>query len=108
MLQISAVVPVFNEEESLSELTQWISRVMNEQGFSYEIILVNDGSTDDSWSEISRLAEGNGNIKGINFTRNYGKSAALDAGFKKAQGKVVITLDADLQDSPDEILNSIT
>ncbi|WP_100630241.1 glycosyltransferase family 2 protein [Algoriphagus formosus] len=103
MLQISAVVPVFNEEESLSELTQWISRVMNDHGFSYEIILVNDGSTDDSWAVISRLAEDNGNIKGINFTRNYGKSAALDAGFKKAQGKVVITLDADLQDSPDEI-----
>ncbi len=103
MLQISAVVPVFNEEESLSELTQWISRVMNDHGFSYEIILVNDGSTDDSWAEISRLSEYNGNIKGINFTRNYGKSAALDAGFKKAQGKVVITLDADLQDSPDEI-----
>ncbi|NVJ84905.1 MAG: glycosyltransferase family 2 protein [Algoriphagus sp.] len=103
MLQISAVVPVFNEEESLSELTQWISRVMNHHGFSYEIILVNDGSTDGSWEKIGNLAETNGNIKGINFTRNYGKSAALDAGFKKAQGKVVITLDADLQDSPDEI-----
>ncbi|NVK49787.1 MAG: glycosyltransferase family 2 protein [Cyclobacteriaceae bacterium] len=103
MLQISAVVPVFNEEESLSELTQWISRVMHNHGFSYEIILVNDGSTDGSWEKIGKLAEANGNIKGINFTRNYGKSAALDAGFKKAQGKVVVTLDADLQDSPDEI-----
>ncbi|MCS5490436.1 glycosyltransferase family 2 protein [Algoriphagus limi] len=103
MLQISAVVPVFNEEESLSELTQWISRVMHNHGFSYEIILVNDGSTDSSWEKIGELAEANGNIKGINFTRNYGKSAALDAGFKKAQGKVVVTLDADLQDSPDEI-----
>ncbi|TFV94761.1 glycosyltransferase [Algoriphagus kandeliae] len=103
MLQISAVVPVFNEEESLSELTQWISRVMHHHGFSYEIILVNDGSTDGSWEKIAELAEANGNIKGINFTRNYGKSAALDAGFKKAQGKVVVTLDADLQDSPDEI-----
>lgn len=103
MLQISAVVPVFNEEESLSELTQWISRVMHNHGFSYEIILVNDGSTDGSWEKIGKLAEANGNIKGINFTRNYGKSAALDAGFRKAQGKVVVTLDADLQDSPDEI-----
>nr|HAD49889.1 glycosyltransferase [Algoriphagus sp.] len=103
MLQVSAVVPVFNEEESLPELTQWISRVCNDHGFSYEIILVNDGSTDQSWDVIQRLAKENGNIKGLNFIRNYGKSAALDAGFKKAEGQVVITLDADLQDSPDEI-----
>jgi len=103
MIQISAVIPVFNEEESLPELTQWISRVMNDNGFSYEIIFINDGSTDGSWDEIQKLASTNGNVKAINFTRNYGKSAALDAGFKKAQGKVVITLDADLQDSPDEI-----
>jgi glycosyltransferase involved in cell wall biosynthesis len=103
MIQISTVIPVFNEEESLPELTQWISHVMNDNGFSYEIIFINDGSTDGSWDEIQKLASANGNVKAINFTRNYGKSAALDAGFKKAQGKVVITLDADLQDSPDEI-----
>lgn len=103
MIQISAVIPVFNEEESLPELTHWISRVMNDNGFSYEIIFINDGSTDGSWDEIQKLASTNVNVKAINFTRNYGKSAALDAGFKKAQGKVVITLDADLQDSPDEI-----
>lgn len=103
MLQISAVVPVYNEEESLPELTQWISRVMHDHGFSYEIIFINDGSTDQSWHVIQYLSKTNGNVKGVNFTRNYGKSAALDAGFQKAQGKVVVTLDADLQDSPEEI-----
>ncbi|WP_026956528.1 glycosyltransferase family 2 protein [Algoriphagus vanfongensis] len=103
MLQISAVVPVYNEEESLPELTQWISRVMHDHGFSYEIIFINDGSTDQSWHVIQHLSKTNGNVKGVNFTRNYGKSAALDAGFQKAQGKVVVTLDADLQDSPEEI-----
>ncbi len=103
MTQISVVIPVFNEEESIPELTQWISRVMNEHGFSYELICVNDGSSDGSWSVICELSKGNGNIKGINFTRNFGKSAALDAGFAKAKGEVIITMDADLQDSPDEI-----
>ncbi|MDX5338772.1 MAG: glycosyltransferase family 2 protein [Cyclobacteriaceae bacterium] len=103
MYQISIVIPVFNEEESLLELTQWISRVMNAHGFSYEVILVNDGSTDRSWDVVQELSQRNSNIKGLNFTRNYGKSAALDAGFKRAQGEVVITMDADLQDSPDEI-----
>ncbi|MDG1276841.1 MAG: glycosyltransferase family 2 protein [Algoriphagus sp.] len=103
MLQISVVIPVFNEEESLSELTRWISRVMHDHGFSYEVILVNDGSSDNSWEQIQSLAEKINQIKGINFTRNYGKSAALDAGFNKASGEVVITMDADLQDSPDEI-----
>lgn len=103
MPQISVVVPVFNEEESLNELTQWISRVMDDHGFSYEILFVNDGSTDDSWSVINRLSEKNEFVKGLNFTRNYGKSAALDAGFQKVSGEVVITMDADLQDSPDEI-----
>jgi glycosyltransferase involved in cell wall biosynthesis len=102
-IQISVVVPVFNEEESLPELTHWISRVMNEHGFSYEVILINDGSTDRSWEIVRSLSQGNKAIKGINFTRNYGKSAALDAGFRKAEGEVVITMDADLQDSPDEI-----
>lgn len=103
MIQISVVVPVFNEEESLPELTHWISRVMDAHGFSYEVILVNDGSTDRSWEVLQELSHRNSKIKGLNFTRNYGKSAALDAGFKRAQGEVVITMDADLQDSPDEI-----
>lgn len=103
MIQISVVIPVFNEEESLTELTHWISRVMNVHGFSYEVILVNDGSTDDSWSLIQSLSKSTLEMKGINFTRNYGKSAALDAGFKRSSGEVVITMDADLQDSPDEI-----
>ncbi|TDQ14925.1 glycosyltransferase involved in cell wall biosynthesis [Algoriphagus boseongensis] len=103
MIQISVVIPVFNEEESLPELTQWISRVMNAHGFSYEVILVNDGSTDRSWEVILELTEKDSCLRGLNFTRNYGKSAALDAGFKRALGEVVITMDADLQDSPDEI-----
>lgn len=103
MTQISVVVPVFNEEESLSELTHWISRVMNDHGFSYEVIFINDGSTDNSWECIIALSREFPSVKGINFTRNYGKSAALDAGFKRAAGEVVITMDADLQDSPDEI-----
>jgi glycosyltransferase involved in cell wall biosynthesis len=103
MTQISVVVPVFNEEESLPELTHWISRVMYEHGFSYEVILINDGSTDSSWEVIQQLSFSNRSLKGLNFTRNYGKSAALDAGFKRAVGEVVITMDADLQDSPDEI-----
>jgi len=103
MPQISVVIPVFNEEESLPELTNWISRVMHDHGFSYEVILVNDGSSDSSWGIIQKLAERSNSIKGINFTRNYGKSAALDAGFGKATGEVVITMDADLQDSPEEI-----
>jgi len=103
MIQISIVIPVFNEEESLPELTQWISRVMFEHGYSYEIIFINDGSTDRSWDVITELGSQNGNVKAIGFTRNYGKSAALDVGFNKAGGEVVITMDADLQDSPDEI-----
>lgn len=103
MTQISVVVPVFNEEESLPELTHWISRVMSEHSFSYEVILINDGSTDRSWEVIQKLSELNPYLRGLNFTRNYGKSAALDAGFKRAVGDVVITMDADLQDSPEEI-----
>ena len=101
MIAISVVVPVFNEEESLPELTQWIYRVMKEHSLSYEILLINDGSTDRSLEVIQSLASANEVVKGINFTRNYGKSAALDAGFKRASGEVVITMDADLQDSPD-------
>ena len=103
MIQISVVIPVYNEEESLPELTQWISRVMFEHGYSYEIIFINDGSTDRSWEVITELSHQNGHVKAIGFTRNYGKSAALDVGFNKAEGEVVITMDADLQDSPDEI-----
>lgn len=103
MTQISVVVPVFNEEESLPELTHWISRVMDSRGFSYEVILINDGSTDRSWEVIQSLSLKNSALKGLNFTRNFGKSAALDAGFRRAQGEVVITMDADLQDNPDEI-----
>ncbi|MDX2306529.1 MAG: glycosyltransferase family 2 protein [Microscillaceae bacterium] len=100
---ISVVVPLLNEEESLPELCAWIKRVMNEAGFNYEIILVNDGSTDDSWQVIKNLGLEDPHIKGISLNRNYGKSAALNTGFKAVKGKVVITMDADLQDSPDEI-----
>ncbi|KEO74335.1 glycosyltransferase family 2 protein [Anditalea andensis] len=103
MIQISIVIPVYNEEESLPELVQWINRVMFDHGYAYEIIFVNDGSTDRSWEVINELGKQNGNVKAISFTRNYGKSAALDVGFNKAIGEVVITMDADLQDSPDEI-----
>ncbi|MBU3836784.1 MAG: glycosyltransferase [Candidatus Phocaeicola faecigallinarum] len=102
-MDISVVVPLYNEEESLPELQAWIERVMNKHGFSYEIIFVNDGSTDRSWNVIEDLSKKNKNIKGIKFRRNYGKSPALFCGFEKAEGDVVITMDADLQDSPDEI-----
>lgn len=103
MIQISVIVPVFNEQDSLPELNNWISRVMHDHGFSYEILYVNDGSTDDSWKVISELSLVDKNVKAVNFTRNYGKSAALDMGFSRSSGEVVITMDADLQDSPDEI-----
>lgn len=102
-MDISVVVPLFNEEESLPELTEWIDHVMEANRFSYEIIFVNDGSTDRSWQTIEKIAGENKNVKGIKFRRNYGKSAALYCGFKRAEGDVVITMDADLQDSPDEI-----
>lgn len=102
-MDISVVVPLYNEEESLPELTQWITRVMNEHGFSYEIIFVDDGSNDGSFPVIRRLAEEYPNIKAVRFSRNYGKSPALHTGFGMAKGDVVITMDADLQDSPDEI-----
>lgn len=103
MVNISVVVPLLNEDESLPELTQWIEKVMNENNYSYEIILVDDGSTDNSWNVIEELSQKNSNIKGIKFRRNYGKSAALNSAFEVVQGEVVITMDADLQDSPDEI-----
>lgn len=103
MLDISVVVPLYNEEESLPELYAWIERVMTEHGFSYEVIFVNDGSTDRSWEVIEELQTKSPHVKGIKFRRNYGKSPALFCGFERAKGKVVITMDADLQDSPDEI-----
>lgn len=102
-MNISIVIPLLNEEESLRELNQWISRVMAENNFSYEVIFIDDGSTDGSWNLIQQLSAQNTNIKGIRFQRNYGKSQALHAGFAKAQGDVVITMDADLQDNPEEI-----
>jgi glycosyltransferase involved in cell wall biosynthesis len=103
-MDISVVVPLFNEEESLPELFEWIKRVMNENHFSYEVIFVNDGSTDNSWKVIENLRQANpAEVKGIKFRRNYGKSPALYCGFDKAEGDVVVTMDADLQDSPDEI-----
>ncbi|MFK7907089.1 MAG: glycosyltransferase family 2 protein [Chitinophagales bacterium] len=102
-MNISVVIPLLNEEESLPELVAWIGRVMEEHQFSYEIILVDDGSTDKSWQIIQQLGEERAEVKGIKFRRNYGKSAALNEGFSVAGGEVVITMDADLQDSPDEI-----
>lgn len=102
-MDISVVIPLYNEDESLPELFAWIERVMNEHKFSYEVIFVNDGSTDRSWDVINELAARSEHVKGIKFRRNYGKSPALYCGFKEAQGDVVITMDADLQDSPDEI-----
>lgn len=102
-MDISVIVPLYNEAESLPELEKWIRRVMTENGFSYEIIFVNDGSTDESWQVIRQLCEQNASVKGVCFRRNYGKSPALNTGFARAQGDVVITMDADLQDSPDEI-----
>jgi glycosyltransferase involved in cell wall biosynthesis len=102
-MDISVVVPVYNEVESLPPLCEWIERVMDENQFTYEIILVDDGSRDGSWKVIEALSKKNFRIKGIKFQRNYGKSAALNTGFIRAKGEVVITMDADLQDSPDEI-----
>jgi len=102
-LQLSVVIPLFNEEESLPELHDWIVRVVTEQRYTYEILFVDDGSTDRSWEVVAHLAEQNPHVRGIRFGRNYGKTAALQTGFQACLGQVVITLDADLQDSPDEI-----
>ena len=102
-MDISIVVPLFNEDESLPELTAWIDRVMQANNYSYEVIMVDDGSNDHSWQVIEDLRSKNANIRGIKFQRNYGKSAALNEGFKAALGEVIITMDADMQDSPDEI-----
>jgi glycosyltransferase involved in cell wall biosynthesis len=102
-MQVSVVIPLFNESDSLTELMAWIHRVMQSNNFSYEVIMVDDGSDDNSWITISNLRNEFPNLKGIKFQRNYGKSAALNEGFKAAQGNIVVTMDADLQDSPDEI-----
>lgn len=102
-MDLSIVVPLLNEEESLPELCEWIKRVCTQNNFTYEIILVDDGSTDNSWKVVENLSNANDTIKGIKFQRNYGKSAALNEGFRAAAGDIVITMDADLQDSPDEI-----
>ena len=102
-MDLSIIIPLYNEDESLTELHNWIEKVMQTHHFSYEIICIDDGSSDQSWNVITQLSAKNPNVKGIKFLRNFGKSQALHAGFAKAQGKVVITMDADLQDSPDEI-----
>ncbi|WP_343485985.1 glycosyltransferase family 2 protein [Allomuricauda sp. d1] len=102
-MQLSIVIPLLNEQESLNELHDWIAQVMQSNHFSYEIIFIDDGSTDGSWETIESLSDANANIKGIRFFKNYGKSQALHAGFKEAGGDVVITMDADLQDNPEEI-----
>ncbi len=102
-MNLSIVIPLLNEQESLPELHNWIVKVMQAQNYSYEILFIDDGSTDASWEVISKLSQENPNVKGIRFLRNYGKSQALHAGFAKAQGDVIVTMDADLQDSPDEI-----
>lgn len=102
-MDISVIIPLFNEAESLPELTAWIQRVMRENDYTYEVIFVNDGSTDNSWDVIEELCKNDNNLHGIKFRRNYGKSPALFCGFERAKGDVVITMDADLQDSPDEI-----
>ncbi len=102
-MDLSIIVPVFNEEESLPELCEWIAKVMDQHDYSYEVILVDDGSTDRSWEVIESIHKRNAHVKGIRFQRNYGKSAALNEGFRSCHGEVVVTLDADLQDSPEEI-----
>ncbi|MFC4740598.1 glycosyltransferase family 2 protein [Flavobacterium ponti] len=102
-MNLSIVIPLLNEQESLPELHQWIAKVMHENNFSYEILFIDDGSTDNSWQTIEQLSQKDENVKGIRFLRNYGKSQALHAGFAQAKGDVIITMDADLQDSPDEI-----
>src|SRR5574339_1127610 len=100
-MDISLIIPLYNEEESLPELSEWIARIMQANNFSYEIIYVDDGSTDNSWKVIEELRTKNPNIRGIKFQRNYGKSAALNEGYRAAQGDVVLTMDADLEDSRD-------
>ena len=105
-MDLSIVIPLYNEEESLPELEAWIRQVMEANGFSYEILMVDDGSRDGSWAEVEQLAEKNPCVRGIKFRRNYGKSAALNRGFEATSGDVVITMDADLQDSPGKFPSS--
>ena len=102
-MDVSIVIPLFNEDESLPELMEWIDRVCNSESLTYEVIMVDDGSSDRSWEVIQELAQRFSTVRGIRFRRNYGKSAALNTGFQAVEGDVVITMDADLQDSPDEI-----
>src|SRR3984957_15200900 len=102
-MDVSIIIPVYNEDESLPELCAWIQRVVKENNLSYEVIFVDDGSSDNSWNVVQSLHAQDKNIKGIKFQRNYGKSAALNEGFKNAKGEIIITMDADMQDSPDEI-----
>ena len=102
-IDISVIIPAKDEQESIPELSQWISRVMDSHGFSYEVIFIDDGSTDNTWEEIKKVNQANPSVKGLQFNRNFGKSAALHTGFREAKGEVVITMDSDLQDSPDEI-----
>ncbi|MGB1211211.1 MAG: glycosyltransferase family 2 protein, partial [Lacinutrix venerupis] len=102
-MNISVVIPLLNEQESLTELHDWIAKVMQSNRFSYEILFIDDGSTDESWKTIETLSKANANVKGIRFLKNFGKSQALHAGFEKAKGDVIITMDADLQDNPEEI-----
>ena len=102
-MDLSIIIPLYNEEESLPELCAWIERVVTQNNYSYEVIMIDDGSNDNSWEVIREISQRNLSFKGIKFQRNYGKSAALNEGFKAAQGDVVITMDADMQDSPDEI-----
>jgi glycosyltransferase involved in cell wall biosynthesis len=102
-MDVSIIIPLYNEDESLPELSEWIERVVTTNNLTYEVIMIDDGSTDNSWNVIEKIAQRNSNFKGIKFQRNYGKSGALNEGFKAAKGDVVITMDADMQDSPDEI-----
>lgn len=102
-MDISIVIPLFNEAESIPELVEWIKSVMDKNNYSYEVILIDDGSTDNSWDKVCEVKDKNSAVKGIKFRRNYGKSAALNEGFKKVQGEIILTMDADLQDSPEEI-----
>ena len=102
-MDITIIVPLYNEEESLNELYKWIERVMHENGFSYQVMFIDDGSTDGSWKVIEKLQQEHPQVRGIKFRRNYGKSPALFCGFSRAEGDIVVTMDADLQDSPEEI-----
>jgi glycosyltransferase involved in cell wall biosynthesis len=103
MMDLSVVIPVYNEDESITELASWIEKVCNAAGLSFEILFIDDGSSDSSWNRIEQLTKNNSSIKGVRFRRNYGKAAALHTGFQEAAGDVIITMDSDLQDSPDEI-----